>query len=424
MLIAIPDVLTADQVVARAAACSTPPSWVDGQVTAGRQSARAKDNLQLAESDPVARELGDLILGALQRSALFISAALPLRSSRRCSTATRAGSRSAATSTTRSARSPARRTASAPISRRRCSSPTRTSTTAASWWSRTPTASTASSCRPATWCSIRRPACTSAAGDARRARRLVLLDPEHGPRRRPAHAAVRPRHRDPARRDGHRPSVGGPAHRHLPQPHPPLGRRRYSRPSGPPRPPAAVAIAARRARGRSCGRARAALRSALRRRARAPRRRGGRAAARRWRGRASRGSAGSISWRRCRNVSTSRSSASVRPPPVHATPRGRLRHRHHRRGQRLLVHDDGAGGQIAEPLVARRHQHRDDADGVDAGQLIDHAQQVAQDGFVDPGRAAGDAQHAEADQPLARRLPVPERLEPGEVAVEQQERRR
>ena len=101
---------------------------------------------------------------------------------------------------------------------------------------------------------------------------------------------------------------------------------------------------------------------------------------------------------------------------------GRLRHRHHRNGQRLLVHHDGAGGQIAEPLVARRDQHRHDADGVDARHLIDHPQQVAEDGFVDPGRAPGDAQHAEADQPLARRLPVPERLEAGEVPVEQQER--
>jgi PKHD-type hydroxylase len=78
MLIAIPDVLTPDQVrLARQKLDAA--GWVDGKVTAGPQSARAKDNLQLPESDPVARELGDLILGALQRSALFISAALPLK---------------------------------------------------------------------------------------------------------------------------------------------------------------------------------------------------------------------------------------------------------------------------------------------------------------------------------------------------------
>jgi PKHD-type hydroxylase len=78
MLIAIPDVLTPDQ-VAHARRRLDAAGWVDGKVTAGPQSARAKDNLQLAESDPVARELGDLILGALQRNALFISAALPWR---------------------------------------------------------------------------------------------------------------------------------------------------------------------------------------------------------------------------------------------------------------------------------------------------------------------------------------------------------
>jgi PKHD-type hydroxylase len=53
--------------------------WIDGRVTAGHQSARAKDNMQLPEDHPAARELGDLILSALQRNPLFMSAALPLR---------------------------------------------------------------------------------------------------------------------------------------------------------------------------------------------------------------------------------------------------------------------------------------------------------------------------------------------------------
>ena len=52
---------------------------MDGRVTAGHQSARAKDNLQLPEDSPAARELGDMIVAALQRNPLFISAALPLR---------------------------------------------------------------------------------------------------------------------------------------------------------------------------------------------------------------------------------------------------------------------------------------------------------------------------------------------------------
>lgn len=54
-------------------------SWIDGRVTAGHQGAPVKKNVQLSESDPLARELGDLVLGALERSALFISAALPNR---------------------------------------------------------------------------------------------------------------------------------------------------------------------------------------------------------------------------------------------------------------------------------------------------------------------------------------------------------
>ena len=53
--------------------------WVDGRVTAGHQSAKAKDNMQLPEGSPAARELGDMILGALGKNPLFLSAALPLR---------------------------------------------------------------------------------------------------------------------------------------------------------------------------------------------------------------------------------------------------------------------------------------------------------------------------------------------------------
>jgi PKHD-type hydroxylase len=51
--------------------------WVDGRVTAGHQSARSKDNMQLAEGSPAARELGGMVLTALERNPLFISAALP-----------------------------------------------------------------------------------------------------------------------------------------------------------------------------------------------------------------------------------------------------------------------------------------------------------------------------------------------------------
>lgn len=78
MLLHVPDVLTPEQ-VAQACAALDATDWVDGRVTAGQQSARAKDNMQIPESHPVAREWGDRILAALQQNALFMSAALPLK---------------------------------------------------------------------------------------------------------------------------------------------------------------------------------------------------------------------------------------------------------------------------------------------------------------------------------------------------------
>lgn len=78
MLLHIPDVLTAEQ-VAHCRQKLDQADWVDGRVTAGHQSAQAKDNMQLPEDHPAARELGDLIVTALQDSPLFMAAALPLK---------------------------------------------------------------------------------------------------------------------------------------------------------------------------------------------------------------------------------------------------------------------------------------------------------------------------------------------------------
>lgn len=78
MLLEVPDVLTPQQAAEARRVLDNAP-WTDGRVTAGPQSARAKMNLQLPEDSNEARELGALVLGALQRSALFMSAALPLR---------------------------------------------------------------------------------------------------------------------------------------------------------------------------------------------------------------------------------------------------------------------------------------------------------------------------------------------------------
>jgi PKHD-type hydroxylase len=53
--------------------------WIDGRVTAGHQSALAKSNEQLAETSPLARELGQVVIDALERNATFVSAALPAK---------------------------------------------------------------------------------------------------------------------------------------------------------------------------------------------------------------------------------------------------------------------------------------------------------------------------------------------------------
>jgi PKHD-type hydroxylase len=78
VLLAIPDVLTSEQ-VAVARQVLEQADWVDGRVTAGHQSAQTKDNMQLPEDHPAARQLGEVILNALGQNALFISAALPSR---------------------------------------------------------------------------------------------------------------------------------------------------------------------------------------------------------------------------------------------------------------------------------------------------------------------------------------------------------
>ncbi len=78
MLLQVPKVL-GDAEIARCLDVMGRAPWVDGRVTAGHQSARAKDNQQIAEGSPEARELGQLVVGALERSPLFITAALPRR---------------------------------------------------------------------------------------------------------------------------------------------------------------------------------------------------------------------------------------------------------------------------------------------------------------------------------------------------------
>jgi PKHD-type hydroxylase len=78
MLIVIPNIFTKPQIRDLRAKLDA-AEWVDGRVTAGHQSALAKNNSQIPENHPVAREVGELILGTLGSHPLFRSAALPLK---------------------------------------------------------------------------------------------------------------------------------------------------------------------------------------------------------------------------------------------------------------------------------------------------------------------------------------------------------
>lgn len=77
MLLAIPNVLTPEQ-LAEGRRLIEAAEWIDGRATAGHQGARVKDNLQLPVNHPAARQVGAMILDALNRSPLFMSAALPM----------------------------------------------------------------------------------------------------------------------------------------------------------------------------------------------------------------------------------------------------------------------------------------------------------------------------------------------------------
>ena len=78
MPIHIRHVLTSDQVKEMLHLLDE-TAWGDGRETAGYLSARVKNNAQLPETSPLARQLGGMVLDALDRNAQFRAAALPLK---------------------------------------------------------------------------------------------------------------------------------------------------------------------------------------------------------------------------------------------------------------------------------------------------------------------------------------------------------
>jgi PKHD-type hydroxylase len=188
MLVRVPRVLSTDQVrLMRTRLDAADAPWVDGRATAGHQGARVKHNRQIAEDSDVARELGAVVIADLERNPLFLSATLAL------------ADLPAAFQSVRSRRGDALRHA-----RRRCrggccrAAKIRTDVSATLFLSAPDeydggelqiddTYGTQRIKLPAgIWCSIRRRAAPSDAGDARSARRLLLLGAEHGTRRRAA----------------------------------------------------------------------------------------------------------------------------------------------------------------------------------------------------------------------------------------------
>lgn len=76
MMLHIPGVLSADQVQTFRHKLDA-AAWADGRLTAGHQSALAKDNSQLDMADPLARELGAIVHDAVLRHPTFFAGALP-----------------------------------------------------------------------------------------------------------------------------------------------------------------------------------------------------------------------------------------------------------------------------------------------------------------------------------------------------------
>lgn len=78
MLLHVRQVLNADE-LREARAILRRATWGDGRMTAGVQSAQAKNNEQLPQDSAEAKALQQIVLGGLNRNMVFFSAALPKR---------------------------------------------------------------------------------------------------------------------------------------------------------------------------------------------------------------------------------------------------------------------------------------------------------------------------------------------------------
>jgi len=79
MILHLPRLLNADEVRTARALLSDDAPWIDGRSSAGGQALTQKNNLQLAQDSEHGRDLQRLVLSAVQREPLLLSAALPQR---------------------------------------------------------------------------------------------------------------------------------------------------------------------------------------------------------------------------------------------------------------------------------------------------------------------------------------------------------
>lgn len=77
MLLHLKNVLQPGELATARALLGPRAPWTDGRSSAGAQALTRKNNQQLAQDSPQAAQLRELVLAAVQRDALFFSAALP-----------------------------------------------------------------------------------------------------------------------------------------------------------------------------------------------------------------------------------------------------------------------------------------------------------------------------------------------------------
>lgn len=79
MILHLPQLLNPEEVATARALLGNDAPWIDGRSSAGAQALAQKNNLQLAQDSDSCRTLQRLVLTAVQREPLLLSAALPRR---------------------------------------------------------------------------------------------------------------------------------------------------------------------------------------------------------------------------------------------------------------------------------------------------------------------------------------------------------